>query len=136
MPGYLDKALLRFKHEMPKTKQNSPYPHVAPKYGAKIQFAEEADISPPLGKEETKFVLAVAGTLLCYVRAVGSTILTALSAIATEQAKPTEKTLAKVRQLLDYCATQEEPVVTYHASNMILAVHSDAGYCNKTHLGS
>ena len=22
--------------------------------------------------------------------------------------------------------------MTYHASNMILAVHSDAGYCNKT----
>jgi hypothetical protein len=86
---------------------------------------------PPLGKEETKFVQAVAGTLLYYVRAVDSTILTALSAIATKQAKPTEKTLAKVKQLLDYCATQEEPVVTYHASKMILAVHSGGGYCNK-----
>jgi hypothetical protein len=48
MPGYLDKALLRFKHDMPKTKQNSPHPHVAPQYGAKTQFAEEADISPHL----------------------------------------------------------------------------------------
>jgi hypothetical protein len=26
--------------------------------------------------------------------------------------------------------------VTYHASNMILAVHSDAGYCNETNLRS
>jgi hypothetical protein len=63
---------------------------------------------------------------------VDSTILTALSAIAIEQAKPTEATRAKVKQLLDYCATQEEAVVTYHASNMVLAVHSDAGYCNET----
>ena len=93
---------------------------------------EKADTSPPLGKEETKFVQTVAGTLLYYARAVDSTILTALSAITTEQAKPTENTLAKIKQLLDYCATQEEPVVTYHASKMILAVCRDAGYCNET----
>ncbi len=131
MPGYLDKALLRFKHEMPKTKQNSPHPHVTPQYGAKTQYAEDADNSPPLGKEETKFIQAVAGTLLYYARAVDSTILPSLSAIATEQAKPTAKTLATVKQLLDYCATQDEAIIAYHASDMILAVHSDAGYCNK-----
>jgi hypothetical protein len=132
MPGYLDKALLRFKHEMPKSKQNSPHPHVKPQYGAKAQYAAEVDSSPSLGKEETKYIQAVMGTLLYYARAVDSTILTALSAIAIEQAKPTEQTRAKVKQLLDYCATQEEAVLTYHASNMILAVHSDAGYCNET----
>ena len=44
--------------------------------------------------------------------------------------------LAKVKQLLDYCTTQEEPVVTYHASKMILAVHSNARFCNKTNLRS
>jgi hypothetical protein len=36
-----------------------------------------------------------------------------------------------VKQLLDYCTTQEEAIITYNASKMILAVHSDAGYCNK-----
>jgi hypothetical protein len=36
-----------------------------------------------------------------------------------------------VKQLLDYCATQEEAIITYNASKMILAVHSDAGYCNE-----
>jgi hypothetical protein len=36
-----------------------------------------------------------------------------------------------VKQLLDYCATQEEAIITYNASKMTLAVHSDAGYCNK-----
>jgi hypothetical protein len=59
------------------------------------------------------------------------TILTTLSSIATEQAKPTQETMKKVRQLLDYCATQEEAIITYNASKMILAVHSNAGYCNE-----
>ena len=47
MPGYLPKALLRFKHTTPKKKQNSPHPHVITKYGAKTQYAMEEDDSPP-----------------------------------------------------------------------------------------
>ena len=39
--------------------------------------------------------------------------------------------MEKVKQLLDYCATQEDAIITYNASKMILAVHSDAGYCNE-----
>jgi hypothetical protein len=33
--------------------------------------------------------------------------------------------------LLDYCAAQEEAIITYNASKMILAIHSDTGYCNQ-----
>jgi hypothetical protein len=91
----------------------------------------EEDTSPLLNKEEAKYVQAVAGTLLYYARAVDNTILPALSAIATEQTKPMEKTKVTIKQLLDYCATQEEPVIAYKDSKMILAVHSNAGYCNK-----
>jgi hypothetical protein len=83
MPGYLSKALLQFKHNVPKTKQNSPHPQVAPQYGTKDQYTMEEDTSPLLNKEEAKFVQAVAGTLLYYARAVDNTILPALSAIAT-----------------------------------------------------
>jgi hypothetical protein len=35
------------------------------------------------------------------------------------------------QQLLDYLATQEDAVLTYNASNMILAVHSDASYLSE-----
>ena len=35
------------------------------------------------------------------------------------------------KQLLNYLATQEEAVLTYSASKMILAVHSDDGYLNE-----
>jgi hypothetical protein len=55
----------------------------------------------------------------------------ALSAIASQQAKPTQLTMERTRQLLDYCASQEDAVLTYNKSDMVLAVHSDAGYLNK-----
>jgi hypothetical protein len=131
MPGYLDKALVRFNHEKAAKIQNSPYPHVSPNYGAKIQYVEDELDSPTLSKEDTKYIQAVTGTLLYYARAVDPTILPALSAIATEQAKPTQKTMKNVKQLLDYCATQEDAMITFNASKMILAIHSDAGYANE-----
>jgi hypothetical protein len=85
---------------------------------------------PPLSKEDGKYIQAVFGTLLYYGRAVDPTILPALSSIATEQAKPMEKMKENVKQLLDYCATQEEAIITYTASKMILCIHSDAGYAS------
>ena len=90
MPGYFKKAFNRFKHETPNKIQRSPHPHVITNYGAKTQYAKEDDVSPPLSADETKFIQAVAGMLLYYARAVDATILTALSSIATEQAKPTQ----------------------------------------------
>ncbi len=71
------------------------------------------------------------GTLLYYARAVDLMILPAFSAIATEQAKPTHKTMKNVKQLLDYCLTQEDALITFNAIQMILAIHSDAGYANE-----
>ncbi len=131
MPGYLDKAFLKFKHVAPSKKQNSPHPHTIPQYGAKTQYAESQDESPLANKEDTKHVQAVMGTLLYYARAVDSTILTALSSLTTEQAKPTQKMMEKVKQLLEYCTSQEKAIITYNKSKMILVVQNDAGYCNK-----
>ena len=64
MPEYLTKALIRFKHDIPKMKQNSPHALVAPQYRIKMQFTDKNDNSPPLGKEDTKYIQAVTGTLL------------------------------------------------------------------------
>ena len=47
MPGYLTKAFQRFNHPTPTKQQNSPHPHTAPQYGAKVQFAPDEDESPP-----------------------------------------------------------------------------------------
>jgi len=64
--------------------------------------------------------------------ATDPTMFVALNAIATQQASPTTRTMARVKQLLDYCASQEEAILTYHSSGMILAIHSDAGYLNES----
>ncbi len=50
MPGYVTKALKRFQHPPPSKPQNQPHPHIPPKYGAKVQYAEPDDTSPPLNK--------------------------------------------------------------------------------------
>ena len=81
--------------------------------------------------QRIKFTQQVCGKFLFYGRAVDSTILTPLSAIASQQANPTTDTMAKVKQLLDYLASQEEAILTYSASDMVLAVHSDASYLNE-----
>jgi hypothetical protein len=131
MPGYIDDALIRFHHKQPKQRQKFPHQHIAPNYGARSQYAEPEKPGCLLDKVEKKDVQAVTGTLLYYARAVDSTILTTLNAIATQQAAPTESTMEKIKQLLDYWASQEEAIVPYHASDMVLAVHSDASYLNK-----
>jgi hypothetical protein len=97
---------------------------------------EQEAPSIPLDKEGQKYIQAITGTLLYYSRAVDPTMLVALNAIATQQASPMQITMERVKQLLDYCASQEEAVLTYHASNMILAIHIDAGYLNETNAQS
>jgi hypothetical protein len=49
-------------------------------------------------------------------------MLTPLSALASKQAAPTEKTMQKCLQFLDYAALQEDAIVTYRASDMKLAI--------------
>jgi hypothetical protein len=41
-----------------------------------------------------------------------------LNAIAMQQAAPMQETMEEVKQLLDYCSSQEEAIITYQASNM------------------
>ena len=130
MEPYLQKALRQFDNLVPKKRQNSPYPHIEPKYGAKLQFAEYDD-SPVVGKEEQTHVQKVNGKFLWYGRAVDPTTLVPLSALAAQQSKPTQNTMDKTQHFLDYMATQEPAVLTYRKSDMILAVHSDAGYLNE-----
>ena len=64
-------------------------------------------------------------------RAVDATLLCPISAIASQSATPTEDALEHTRQFLDYVATQEEAVLTYNASDMKLAAHSDASYLSE-----
>ena len=58
-------------------------------------------------------------------------MLTALSAIASAQAEPTEETMTHCKQFLDYAATHQDAILTYKASSMVLVVHSDVSYLRK-----
>jgi hypothetical protein len=60
------------------------------------------------------------------------TVLMALSSIAMEQTNATEKTLEHCIQLLDYLASNLEAKVRYHASDMVMNIHSDASYLSET----
>jgi len=85
----------------------------------------------PISPTEKKIIQKVCGEFLFYGCAVDSTVLTPISAIALQSANPTKETLAYTNQLLDYLATQEDAVLTYYRSDMVMAVHSDASYLCK-----
>jgi hypothetical protein len=98
-----------------------------PVYSAKTQNATK-DETPPLTAKKCLSIQKVTGSVLYYARAVDPTVLMPLNDIATEQTKATEKTQAAKNHLLDYLATHPDASIRYHASNMILHIHSDASY--------
>ena len=59
-------------------------------------------------------------------------MLAALGSLATQQASSTENTMKNVKQFLDYAATHQDAIITYRASDMVIAVHSDASYLSET----
>jgi hypothetical protein len=59
------------------------------------------------------------------------TVLMALSSIAVEQTKATERTMEKCTQLLDYLAGHVDAKVRFHESNMIMNIHLDASYLSE-----
>jgi hypothetical protein len=131
MPEYVERALVRFDHPTPDKPQHQPHQHTIPTYGTTIQYAKPEDTSQRLSPSEKKYIQEVIGTFLYYGRAVDSTMLTALSAIASAQAEPTEETMTHCKQFLDYAATHQDAILTYKASDMVLVVHSDASYLSK-----
>ena len=132
MLSYVQDALTRFRHARPRKPQDQPYSHVNPTYGVNAQYATDADPSPLLKHVQKKFVQEVTGTFLYYNPAIDSTMLPALGTIATQQSALAEKTMHKVHQFIDYAATHPDAIITYRASNMILAAHSDASYLSES----
>jgi hypothetical protein len=58
-------------------------------------------------------------------------MLVAIGSLASSQTNGTEATTIAVTQLLNYCATHPAAVLRFHASGMILHVHSDASYLSE-----
>jgi hypothetical protein len=135
MPGYVLNVLSKFQHDAPKIPQHTPSRYVTPVYGAKTQYATK-DKTPPLTATQCLTIQKVTESVLYYARAVDPTVLMPLNGIATEQTKATEKTQAATNQMLDYLATHPDATIRYHASDMILHIHSDTSYLSVSHTRS
>eukprot|EP00804_Cyclotella_cryptica_P005280 CCRYP_015798-RA/>CCRYP_015798-RA protein AED:0.29 eAED:0.29 QI:0/0/0/1/1/1/2/0/570 len=107
MQGYVKKALTQFQHVL-KKKQQQPFPHTPIAHGAKQQFAKSASTAPLVSEQDKNFIQRVCGKFLFLGRAVDSTLLTPISALASQSAQPTTDTMKQTQQLLDYLATQDE----------------------------
>ena len=131
MPGYIKKKLKEYEHIMPKKLQRCPYSPEPKRFGTEAQAPLPPDSSPKLDAKGIKRVQQIVGSILYYARAVDMTVLMALSSIAVEQTTATEKTMERCTQLLDYLAGQPEAIIRFHASDMILNIHSDASYLSE-----
>jgi hypothetical protein len=127
MPGYVSNVLSKFQHDAHKHPQHTPSRYVTPMYGAKTQYASK-DETPRLTAKQCVTIQKVTGSVLYYAKSVDPTVLMPLNGLATEQTKATERTQAAINQLLDYLATHPDATIRYHASDMILHIHSDALY--------
>ena len=81
---------------------------------------------PLLSDAQCKHVQEIVATLLYKSHAVDPTLACALSSIAARQMNGTTTVLNACHQLLDYVAMHHHAAIDYHASKMILPVHSDA----------
>jgi len=131
MPGYIKKKLQEYEHVMPKKLQTCPYSPEPKQFGTEAQAPLPPDSSPTLDKKGIKRVQQIVGSILYYARAVDMTVLMALSSIAMDQTKATERTMSRCTQLLDYLAGHSDAKVRFHASDKILNIHSDASYLSE-----
>jgi hypothetical protein len=97
----------------------------------KKQYSQEDDNSPALNKAGKKIIHEVCRVFFFLARAVDGGLLPALSSLASQQANPTEKSMGLCKQFLDFMATQKDTVLTYQASDMVLAIHSNASYLSE-----
>eukprot|EP00804_Cyclotella_cryptica_P021313 CCRYP_001564-RA/>CCRYP_001564-RA protein AED:0.37 eAED:0.41 QI:0/0/0/1/0/0/4/0/328 len=123
MPGYVTKALKLFQDQKPSTLQHSPFPATPIHYGSKQQTPSKHQPHRPSTNTARS---------LCNKSAANSSFLVNPPIQLSFSANPTQDTFAHSKQLLNYLAMQEDTVLTYHASDMILAAHSNTSYLSET----
>ena len=133
MTGYIDDIRIRYNHPDPAQPQHSPHKHRKIIYGAKSQLiTDDVDNSPPLDAAGIKKVQGIVGSLLYYARAVDNKLLYTVNTIGMKSASATQNTLDECMWLLDYLATYPNDGITYKASKMIVAAHSDASFLSES----
>jgi hypothetical protein len=87
-------------------------------HGQCIQYATSPDESPSASKKKVTCGQHIIGTLIYYERAVGPTLVDALSTIASRLSTVTSIKMSGVNHLLDYCSTHPEAKVQYYAADI------------------
>jgi hypothetical protein len=132
MPGYIQKKLQEYEHAKPKKPQHCPYSPEPKQFGSEAQQPLQGDDSKLLDKRGKKHIQKIVGSILYYACVVDLTVLMALSTSAMSQAKPTENTMARCMQMLDYLATHTDTKKCFYASDMIMNIHLDAFYLSES----
>jgi len=101
MPGYINKALKLFQHDVQGNK-NAPYPNAMIKYRSKKQCAQQESTAPPLNATGKKFIQQICGKFLFLGPAVNITLLCLISALAAQLSNPIKDTMQYAKQFLDY----------------------------------
>jgi hypothetical protein len=132
MPYYIPNMLHKFQHAKPTKHQGAPHDWTIPTYGAKIQYATNDDDSPIIPAADITVIQQKVGSLLYYAAGVDPFMLVALGTISSDQATATQVTKDECKWLMDYAACNPLSIIRYHASDMVLYVHSDASYLSET----
>ena len=128
MTEYLKQSLQKFQHILSTTPEYAPHAHVAPTYGGQVQYEEPVNTSVFLPPTETNLIQKFFGTFIYYGLAIDNIILVALNDISSEHSYATKNTSKTVAKLLNSLETNPNASIKYHASGVILCVHSDASY--------
>ncbi len=131
MPGYIKKKLQEYKHVIPSRIQMCPYSPEPKNFESEAQAPFPPDASPKLDEKGIKRIQKIVGSISYYAQAVDMTVLAALSTIAIDQTKATKRTMEQCIQLLDYLVSNQNAKVRFHASDMVLNIHSYASYLSE-----
>jgi hypothetical protein len=131
IPGYIKASLHKYQHAAPARPEHAPLTWNPPIYGAKTQYMEDETTSPALSDKDVNKLQQLTGTLLYYARSVDPPLIIHINVLASEQSKSTAVTADKIIKLLNYCNTHPETKIRYHASDMILHIHSDSSYLSE-----
>jgi hypothetical protein len=127
MPGYVAKMLEQFDAQDIKMRR-TPRRYHAVEFGKRGPQKVTRDDSEPATADEQKRLRSIVGAMLYLGRTVDPTILEAVSALASAQAKPTKATMRAANRLLGYLRRHPDHGITYKASDMQLRVISDASF--------
>jgi hypothetical protein len=123
--------LHKYQHPAPTRTEHVPHQWNPPVYGAKTQYVEDTQDSPALSPKDVTHLQLIGGTLIYYARGVDPALIMPVNVLASELTRATSATADKIIKLLNYCTTHPEATLRYHASGMILNIHSDASYLSK-----